>query len=500
MSLSAVHVGPLEIGLLAGGAAALVAVVAVRMSTRYGLPSLLIYLAIGLALGEEGIGIRFQDPTTAHDLGLAALVVILAEGGLTTRWSEVRPVLPLAGLLASVGVATTIGVVGFAAHLLLGLDTRLALLYGAVLASTDAAAVFSVLRNVRLRHHLGPLLEAESGTNDPLAVLAVTALATTGFPTGWSLPLVLVQQLVLGAVVGAVVGEGGVRLLRAQALPASGLYPLTVAALIALAYGGASVLGASGFLAVYLSALRLGNAELPHRAAVTAFTEGLAWTAQIGVFVLLGLLASPSRLSSAVGPALLIGAVLLLVARPLSVALCATPLRVPWRQQALISWAGLRRAVPVVLATIPLQAALPGATRLFDVVFVLVVLFTLVQAPALAPLARALGLATRDPIAELDLEIAPLATAEAELLSLTISATSRLHGLQPWQLRLPELGSLLPLVVRDGTPLVPDENTWLQHGDELLVVCRRTTRRATIRRLANLSAQGGLAPWEPAPR
>jgi cell volume regulation protein A len=315
MSLSAVHVGPLEIGLLAGGAAALVAVVAVRMSTRYGLPSLLIYLAIGLALGEEGIGIRFQDPTTAHDLGLAALVVILAEGGLTTRWSEVRPVLPLAGLLASVGVATTIGVVGFAAHLLLGLDTRLALLYGAVLASTDAAAVFSVLRNVRLRHHLGPLLEAESGTNDPLAVLAVTALATTGFPTGWSLPLVLVQQLVLGAVVGAVVGEGGVRLLRAQALPASGLYPLTVAALIALAYGGASVLGASGFLAVYLSALRLGNAELPHRAAVTAFTEGLAWTAQIGVFVLLGLLASPSRLSSAVGPALLIGAVLLLVGR-----------------------------------------------------------------------------------------------------------------------------------------------------------------------------------------
>jgi NhaP-type Na+/H+ and K+/H+ antiporter len=329
--------------------------------------------------------VRFDDAALAQALGLSALVLILAEGGLTTNMVHARAAAPAALTLATVGVVVSILVVAVVSHWLLPLAWRNALLLGAVLAPTDAAAVFSVLRKLPLPPRLSGMLEAESGLNDAPAVLAVTLLSGTGpHPSAPALVAgIVAYQLAAGAAIGLLAGLLGALCLRRVALPASGLYPIAVLALIVASYGAVSLAGASGFLAVYLAALVLGNARLPHRPATRGFAEGIAWLAQIGLFVMLGLLASPARLPGAVLPALVAGFVLVLIARPAAVMVSTLPLRVPRCQQAFLSWAGLRGAVPIVLATIPLSARSPGATRLFDLVFVVVVVFTLLQGPTL---------------------------------------------------------------------------------------------------------------------
>ena len=489
-----------DLALLLGAAVVLVGVAAVRLSLRLGLPSLLLYLGIGLALGENGVGIEFEDADLARTLGLAALVVILAEGGLTAQWSAVRPALPLAGLLATLGVAVTISVVATAAWLVLGLDLRTALLYGGVVASTDAAAVFSTLRAIALPKRIVATLEAESGTNDPIVVIAVVLLSSQDWGTH-SPPYIVglvIFEIVVGAAVSYMTAAVGVAFLRRAGLPASGLYPLATIAFAVLAYAAAASLHASGFLAVYLTALRLGNADLPHRPAVRAFAEGIAWFAQIGVFVMLGLLASPSRLPDAALPALAIGAVLLVLARPLAVLVCATPFRRPAREQLFLSWAGLRGAVPIILATVPLSAGLAGSEKLFDVVFVLVVVFTLLQAPLLAPLAKALGLTRPDRPVELTVESAPLEAVHAELLSVAIAPGSRLNLIKVSELRLPELGAQVSLVVRQGRTYVPDDSFRLRTGDQLLIVVAPDARDATENRLVTVARAGRAAPWLPA--
>jgi potassium/hydrogen antiporter len=304
----------------------------------------------------------------------------------------------------------------------------------------------------------------------------------------------VVVQIVLGAVVGLFAAGLGVITLRRSALPASGLYPLAVLSYAMLGYAGAALLGGSGFLAVYLAGLVLGNTALPHRPATVGFAEGIAWLAQIGLFVMLGLLATPSRLIDAVLPALVIGTVLLLVARPLSVALCLTPFRVPWRRQLFVSWAGLRGAVPIVLATIPLTSGLPGAERLFDVVFVLVVIFTFVQGPTLTTVARRLGVVAEDASREVVVESAPLEDMDAVLLQLSVPPGSRLHGVEVGELRLPP-GASVTLVVREGRGTVPEATTRLRSGDGLLVITTPALQRATERRLRAVSLDGRLAGW-----
>ncbi|BCJ63354.1 hypothetical protein Prubr_03750 [Polymorphospora rubra] len=354
--------GNLDVALLIGSAVLLVAVGAVRFSTRLGLPSLLVYLALGVAIGEAGLGIRFDDAELTRTLGFCALIVIIAEGGLTARWSTLRPVLAAAATLATVGVAVSIVVVGAVLHLVLGLDWRLALLYGAVLSSTDAAAVFATLRRLRLPRRLVALLEAESGMNDAPVVLLVVLLSTTGFGAHpwWQEGLLLAYELALGAAVGLLVGRAGRWLLGRAALPAAGLYPIAAVGLTVLAYAAAAVVHASGFLAVYVAGVVLGNARLPHRQAILGFADGLAWLAQIGLFVLLGLLVSPSRLDDAVLPAVVAGVALVFLARPLSVLVSTLPFGFGVRERLFLSWAGLRGAVPIVLATIPLSAGAPG--------------------------------------------------------------------------------------------------------------------------------------------
>ncbi|MGW4565153.1 potassium/proton antiporter [Streptomyces sp. NPDC004561] len=474
----------------------LVAVAAVRVSSRSGLPSLLVYLGIGVLMGQDGIGdIHFNSAEVTQVMGYAALVVILAEGGLGTKWKEVRPVLSSACVLATVGVAVSVGVTAAGAHYLVGLEWRQALIIGAVVSSTDAAAVFSVLRRIPLPARVTGTLEAESGFNDAPVVILVVAFSTAGPVEHWYILLgEIVLELVIGAAIGFAVGWFGSWGLRHVALPASGLYPIAVMAIAVTAYAAGALAHGSGFLAVYLASMMLGNARLPHWPATRGFAEGLGWIAQIGMFVVLGLLVTPHDLGDDVVPALVIGLVLTMVARPLSVVLSLAPFRVPWQEQTLMSWAGLRGAVPIILATIPMVNGVTGSRRIFNIVFVLVVVYTLVQGPTLPWLARKLRLGEEGEASDLGIESAPLERLRGHLLSVPVSEESRMHGVEVHELRLPP-GAAVTLVVRDEKSFVPMPTTVLRRGDELLVVATDPVRDAAERRLRAVAHGGKLADW-----
>jgi potassium/hydrogen antiporter len=330
-------------------------------------------------------------------------------------------------------------------------------------------------------------------------VLLVTLLSTYlhGTHPWYEYTLIAGWELIGGAVFGLLTGLGGAWLIRKAALPSSGLYPLAVLSLAFLAYAGAVALHASGFAAVYLAALVLGNARLPHRRSILSFVEGLAWLAQIGLFVMLGLLAWPGRIGlDTLVYALVIGVALTFLARPLAVLVSALPFRLPVREGTFLSWAGLRGAIPIVLATIPLAAdvPVPNAELLFDIVFVLVIALTLAQGPTLPWVARRLGVAVGDRVADLEVEAGPLDMLDADLLEIKILATSKLAGVEVGELRLPP-GASVSLLVRDGRPIVPDLSTPLRAGDDVLVVTPRRVRDATERRLRAVSREGRLARW-----
>lgn len=488
--------GELNLVLLVGTGVLIAAVAAVRVATRAGLPTLLIFLAIGVVLGESGFGLEFDDADLVQVLGTVALAMILAEGGFTTDWKVIRPVAPLAGVLATVGVAVSVAVTSTLAYWILDVDVRTAILLGAVASSTDAAAVFAVLRRLPIRGRLRAIVEAESGFNDPPVIILVTVVTSSAWAESGAAGILgqVAYQLVGGVALGILVAQVGLWLLLRSALPASGLYPIATLAIAFLAFAVAGVAGASALMAIYVAGLTLGNAALPHRGTTASFAEGLAWLAQIGLFVMLGLLASPARLWDALPTALVVGGALTLVARPLSVALCATPFRVPWRDQVFVSWAGLRGAVPIVLATIPMSVGLPGAARVFDVVFLLVVVFTLLQGPTLPWVARRLGAAHGENPRELVVESAPLDELDATLLQFSVPTGSRLAGVEVAELRLPH-GATVALLLRGREISAPTPTTMLRTGDHVLIAAPRAHRQTIERRLAQVSAHGRLARW-----
>lgn len=503
--LESVTVWDLGVWLLAAAAVVVVAVAAVRLSTRTGLPSLLIYLLIGVAIGEEGLGVQFSSMSLTRVLGYLALALILAEGGLTTNWGDIRASVTPAALLATLGVGVSIGVVAVAAHYLLGQPWSIALLLGAILASTDAAAVFSVLRSVPLPNRLTGILEAESGFNDAPVVLVVVALSAQAAGDSADMAAAgvgallgsILLELAGGALLGLAVGWVGGRAMRRLVSGHAGLFPIGVLAWVMLAYGVASVAHTSGFIATYLAALVLGNQRLPHRVGVRGFAQAMGWLAQIGLFVMLGLLVAPSRLLPQLLPAVVLGLVLLLVARPASVFASCAWFDLSWRDQLFLSWAGLRGAVPIVLATVPFIEGVRGVDWLLNLVFVLVVVFTLVQAPSLPWVAGRLGVTDPERAMTLEVEAVPLEEMGADLLEVRIGDHSRLHGIELFELRLPQ-GAQVTLIVRDKQALVPSPTTPLRRGDQLLIVVTPGTRGRTERQLHAIDQGGRLADWAPA--
>ncbi|WP_395309332.1 potassium/proton antiporter [Mycobacterium sp. AMU20-3851] len=485
----------LYLAMLIGGLVLLASIVGTRVATRVGFPALLLFLLVGMVLGHDGLGLDFDSIEMARNICTAALAVILVEGGLTTRFADIRKVLAPAGALAIVGVLVSTLITAAGAHFLLDFNWQLALLVGAIVSSTDAAAVFSVLRVLPLPRRLAGLLEAESGFNDAPAVILVLMFSVLPFvfePAGTLGEIVF--ELLAGAVIGLGIGFLGAVALRRIALPASGLYPIATFGLGVVAFAAAGSVHGSGFLAAYLAAVVLANSGLPHRSATRSFAEGLGWLAQIGLFVVLGLLVRPSELADDIVPAIVIGLVLLLVARPVSVGLSLVGFGIPLREQLFLSWAGLRGAVPIVLATFPIVAGVAGSSSLLNIVFILVVIFTLIQAPSLRLVAGLLGLTSGEATREIQVEAAPLDVLDAELLTMKVQSPSRLHNVTILELRLPD-PAVITLIIRNGHTFVPLPDTRIATGDELLIVTTSKMRAAAEARLRAVSRRGKLAHW-----
>ena len=487
-------------GVLLGGAVVIIAaIVAARLGSRLGLPALLLFLALGMVLGDSGVGIQFNDADLAHALGFAALVVILAEGGITTRWVDIKASFATAALLATGGTLVSIALMASFAYVVLGLNLWTAVLLGAVCSPTDSAAVFSVLRKVPLPHRVRGILEAESGLNDAPTVLLVVAasqLALGKAPEGgaFGLGMLMVAELLGGGLLGLLLGWLGINLFKRLSFPTSGLYPLAALSWAVMSYGLAATLHTSGFAAVYVCALVLGNGGMPHRAATRSFVEGMGWIAQIGLFVMLGMLAKPDRISwSSIAIALVAGLFLTFVARPASIYLSTVWFKVPWREQIFLSWAGLRGAVPIVLTTIPLADGVERADALFDIVLVLVVIFTFVQGPTLPWVAKILGLSEGGQT-DADIESAPLDRASADLLQVHIPPGSHLHGVRVGELRLPP-NVAISLVIRNGAMFAPNGRDQLRTGDEILIVTPSNVRDLVSDRLRAVGRRGRLARW-----
>ena len=469
----------IEAILLIGSALILVSVALARVFDNLGIPTLLLFLGIGILAGSEGPGgIYFDDARLAQSVGIIALCFILFAGGLDTRWREVRPVFWRATSLATIGVFVTALTVAVFVSAVLKMPLLVGLLLGAVISSTDAAAVFSVLRSrhVSLRGQLKPLLELESGSNDPMAVFLTVGfieLLTAPQASPGTIVLLFVQQMGLGAVFGLASGRAMVFLLNRLKLSYEGIYPVFALAFAALVFGATATAGGSGFLAVYVAGVVAGNNEFVHKKSLLRFFDGLAWLSQIAMFLTLGLLVFPSRLLPVMGTGLMVSVVLMCVARPVSVFLSLSFARVQWREKVLISWVGLRGAVPIVLATFPLLAGLPDAEFIFNVVFFIVLTSVLLQGWSIPAVARALRLdAPVERKRRYPIEFAAVEGVDTELVDLIVPFHSAVAGKSIVELSLPQ-DSLIVLISRNDSFVVPSGGTILQEGDTALVLVNK---------------------------
>jgi cell volume regulation protein A len=450
------------------------------VARRAGLPVLVAFLGVGMLMGSEGPGgIAFEDSDLARTVGVIALVVIIFEGALTTDLRDILPGVRTAALLSTVGVAVTAVVTGAAAYVLFDLPLLAAFLLGAVVASTDAAAVFATLRGTTLRRRVAGTLEAESGSNDPMAValtLGLIAWLTTeryGFSDLFAL---VVRQLGLGGLIGVAIGASAAWAIRRMSVDLAPLAPILSLGIAALSYGAADAAGGSGFLAVYLVGLWLANTPSALRRSMAGFHQGLAYLAQVTLFVVLGLLVNPSSLLEVALPGLALAAVLILVARPVAVLTCTIRSPFDARERVLLGWAGLRGAVPIVLATFAATADIAAAATIFNAVFFVVLVSVLVQGPTIEPLARRLGLASeRRPLYQQPSEIA--AVPGADLMEIEVIDGDVIVGRCVRDLGLPYT-SIVAMIVRERTAIPPRGRTRLEAGDLLYVLVRSEDRRS----------------------
>lgn len=462
--------------LLAVSILLFLSVMASKASAKLGVPALLLFLLLGMLAGSEGPGgIYFDNAAWAQSVGVVALVLILFSGGLDTEWSSLQRVIWPGLALSTVGVLITTLLVGVFAKLLLGFSLLEGLLLGSIVSSTDAAAVFSVLRTsgVGLKGRARPLLELESGSNDPMAVFLTTGIIgiMTGTETGpLSLVPTFIQQMAVGAAVGYGIGRLVIVLLNRLRLEIEGLYPVLTLSLVLLTYGGTAALGGNGFLAVYIAGLVMGKGDFIHKRSVMRFHDGLAWLMQIAMFLTLGLLVFPSHLLPVAGAGLLVSAFLILAARPISVFVALAFSRFKLNEKTMISWVGLRGAVPIVLATFPLLARLPKAEMLFDLVFFIVLTSILLQGTSIPLFARWLRLdAPPADKPHYPLELESGAGLQSDLVSVEVPNLSPVKGKQVVDVGFPR-GALIVLIGRGDSFIVAKGGTVILPQDRLLML------------------------------
>lgn len=454
----------------------LVSVAASKASSRFGVPSLLLFLAIGMLLGADGPGnFYFDNAQLSQNIGTVALAFILFSGGLDTDWKQIRPVLGPGMMLANIGVLLSASIFAGVAVLAFGLTWLEGMLLGAIISSTDAAAVFSVLRmsKVRLNGQLEPLIELESGTNDPIAVFltaGLTSLLVTPGSSIVSLVPAFFWEMLLGALLGYAFGTLMTWAINRIHLDVEGLYPVLSVAAVLLTFGATALLHGNGFLAVYIAGIVLGNRKLVRRKSLARFHDALAWLMQIAMFLTLGLLVFPSQIVPLIGQGLLGAFALVFLARPASVFLALARSRFNAREKLMISWTGLRGAVPIVLATFPLLAGIERANFMFNIVFFIVLVSVLVQGTSIRLVADFLGLNAGTP--ETDhhsLEFIPAVGPESQVTDLVVPIGAKAAGHTIRDLDLPN-NVLVILVERNGEQIVPSGATVIRAGDHLRVL------------------------------
>lgn len=466
---------PIEHLLIGTGILLVASILASKASGRLGVPALLLFLVIGMLAGSDGIGkIHFENYAQAQAIGVVALAFILFAGGLETDWKSVRPVAGPGFVLATVGVGLTAVLVGWFATRALGFTPLEGLLLGAIISSTDAAAVFAVMRSkaVGLKGDLKPLIELESGSNDPMAVfltIGLIRLMTMPEASLFELAPSFVLQMGLGAAAGFAFGKLIPWLVNRLKLEYDGLYPVFTLAAVLLAYGATTAAGGNGFLAVYLAGIVMGNSGFLHKRSLKQFHDGLAWLMQIAMFITLGLLVYPSELPAVAGAGLLVAGFLMLVARPISVFLALSFTRIGFRPKAMVSWVGLRGSVPIILATFPLVAGLPNASLIFNLVFFIVLASVLLQGTSIPFVARMLRVDAPVPErVEYPIESTGTGKMASDLVEVVVPPNSALAGKAIVDAGLPA-GTLIVLLCRNRQFLVPSGGTTVEVGDKLLL-------------------------------
>lgn len=475
----------IEIAMLVLAALFFLSILAGKASSRFGIPALLLFLAIGMISGSDGLGIQFENVHIAQNIGTIALCIILFSGGLDTNISEVRPVIAQGVILATIGVFLTAVISGVLIWQILGMTMNSAgigllsaLLLASTMSSTDSASVFSILRskNLFLKNNLRPLLELESGSNDPMAyVLVINLIALINMnqqPNWWLVAGTLLLQLGIGAVLGFALGKLAVRIINSLKIGNDSLYPILVFTIAIFIFSITYIARGNGFLAVYIGGLVLGNSRFVHKRTSLSFFDGLAWMSQLIMFLTLGLLVNPHELIPIIIPGLLISLVMIFIARPATVFLCLLPFRkMPFRDKSYVSWVGLRGAVPIIFAIFPLAAEVPHARLIFNIVFFCTLVSLLVQGTSLPMVAKWLHLVDqRRMVRKLkDFDVAFSDDIKSVRTEIEVTSAMLKVGNQLMNMPVPD-NTLVVMVKRDEKYFVPTGKTVLKEKDKLLII------------------------------
>lgn len=468
--------------LLIGSILLFVSLIVSKTGYRFGVPALLFFLVVGMLFGSDGLGIQFNSPSQAQFIGMIALSIILFSGGMDTKMTEIRPIIGEGIVLATFGVFITAFITGVfvfgiasvtSRHIALTLTE--ALLLASVMSSTDSASVFSILRSrkLHLKHNLRPMLELESGSNDPMAylltVLFIQLIQAADMSFG-QLALQFIIQLGLGALCGYLLGRLTILILNKINIQYQSLYPILLLALVFFIFSFTNLLHGNGYLAVYIGGVVVGNRTFVHKKSVTSFFDGFAWLCQIVMFLALGLLVNPHELLGVATLGLLVGVFLILVARPVSVFLCLLPFRkLPFKGRLFVSWVGLRGAVPIIFATYPQIAGIPHADLIFNIVFFITILSLVVQGMTIPSFAQWLGLGEPAPKTSNTFGMALPEEIKSAMSEIEITEQLLKKGDLLMSLPLPE-NTLVAMLKRDNSYIVPKGKTRLCPGDKLLVI------------------------------
>ncbi|HOW09070.1 MAG TPA: potassium/proton antiporter [Bacteroidales bacterium] len=475
----------IEIALLVLSVLFFLSILAGKASSRFGVPALLLFLAIGMISGSDGLGIQFEDIHVAQNIGTLALCIILFSGGLDTNISEIRPVVRQGVILATLGVFLTSVISGVLAWWILGMTFKSAgigiltsLLLASTMSSTDSASVFSLLRskNLYLKHNLRPLLELESGSNDPMAyVMVINLIAIINSdkaPNYWIVAGTLIMQLGIGAVLGFGLGKLAVRVINNLKIGNDSLYPILVFTICIFVFSITYLSGGNSFLAVYIAGLVIGNSKFVHKRTSLTFFDGLAWMSQLIMFLTLGLLVNPHELVPVIVPGLIISFMMIFFARPLTVFLCLLPFhRMPVRDKSYVSWVGLRGAVPIIFAIFPLANEVPHARLMFNLVFFCTLVSLLVQGTSLPLVAKCLNLVDKRRMARKLKDFDVDFSDDIKSIRTEIEVTPQIlkTGNQLMHLPMPE-NTLVVMIKRDDKYFVPTGKTILKEKDKLLII------------------------------